>query len=1138
MIRGILKSRKKSLLLALILSAFFGVITSQASFAQEGRYASYSDAAAKITYDYVYHIARGADSDYSGPSGQAPNFYGGDIAHASSATCGMSFLMKPGYKIRPYDSNDPSITAENIMVVKSDNLEDVVDFGIGGSPISSNEYYVRATWAIISYPDMSADLVMFGNTEGRAQGPDECGTNGNEACGLDYEWAYSCKNLFSDDITVSEYSDTWTDFVSESMSDLSAVGHWQPASPYGGGCTSSHFNGSFESHATCTMINPYVHDSLTEEQKQAAAAAITYDQQTQEEQCGGVVGFFTCPLAESTSNFLKTVYDVFSSFFLNIDPAVFSGNRAGTPGYAIHKAWSSFRDIANAMLIAALLIVILSQISGFGITNYGIKKSLPKIVIAALMVNLSYIICQGAIDLSNIFGHRIGDIFEGMLEASGGPIHSDAFQGSTIATLIFVLIGVVVAIIHFGARIWVALIALLLICAVAMFIMLAVSVIRQALCILAVVVSPVALCCYMIPGTKGVFNKWFGIFKGVLIAYPMTSLVVYGSSYASSILLKAWGFTSQVGANNFFETFLKSIAGLLVVTVPYFFIPRIIMKSLTALEGITSRIGNALIRNTSGAVRGSAFAQRQNDTQEFRRNVRRAGLHYNRRTGTVENRRRPGNNAVTRAFARARDAYYNHPSRAMYARNANAMAAQRRRGRSYLTGDNQLDQILQDRSGDSADLLREKAALRRRLAFNRRMGLSTAGITRRVNRMFGAGGEFESFTPQAFRNTAGDFTGVRSDFETTQENINNSTQNQRTREYIKQIEAQSGLTEESMSDSIIDAANSGNTELTSAYITVLLGNGEAGRDALLQCLRTNGLSGAALEIIADSVSVAEMNDIKKKDRYLFNRLQAIKRNRAIGAGNMNNDANFRMDCQDIRGMSAKQFSEMDISAQNRLIDEITDPNIYGAGTGYNPEDGIVAAAANLAEEILSDPNLRGTISADRLSNLENIVRIREDAVNQSVRTNRVADMAAINGMSATNAAGQKLVDTTGMDFVNGITGSHSSLRTQFIEAAKNGDTIRMESIQIAIESKYRENLRNAGVTLSEDAEAMMLATLQEVYTRLNSAVDNLKIENPNHPNSVFNGANDDERRLNRDARDGFVDLLNGRMDRRRKNMRR
>jgi hypothetical protein len=96
----------------------------------------------------------------------------------------------------------------------------------------------------------------------------------------------------------------------------------------------------------------------------------------------------------------------------------------------------------------------------------------------------------------------------------------------------------------------------------------------------------------------------------------------------------------------------------------------------------------------------------------------------------------------------------------------------------------------------------------------------------------------------------------------------------------------------------------------------------------------------------------------------------------------------------------------------------------------------------------------------------------------------------------------------------------------------------MESIQIAIESKYRENLRNAGVTLSEDAETMMLATLQEVYTRLNGAVDNLKIEDPNHPNRVFNGANDDERRLNRDARDGFVDLLNGRMDRRRRNMRR
>ena len=1134
MTRVILKRRGLSIALGFLFALVFGCIFSQPSFAQEGKYASYQAAAENITYEYIAPIVLGVSEGYSGAPGNAPNFYGGDIWHASSVTCGMTFLMKPGYKISAGNNG------WDVYVYDEDG--DEVAFEISdGAYVTSGDFmgtYIRATWAIISYPDGSADLVAFGNTYGRGVGPDECeADDGNiSACGNGHEWAWTCENLFSDEMDINENGDVnnmYTRFAQGSTSNLSVVGTWQTVGGmYSYGCPSDHFYRSFESHRGCTKTNPNIHDSLTEDQKQAAAAAVTYSQQSQDEQCGGVVGFFTCPLSESISSFLKAAYAVFSGFFLNVDPAVFSGYQVGTPGYAIHKIWSSFRNIANVLLVVALLIVILSQISGFGINNYGIKKSLPKIIIAALLVNLSYIICQGAIDLSNIFGHRIGDIFEGMLEASGGPISSNSFTGSTIATLIFVLIGVIVAIIHYGSKIWVALIILLLVCAVALLIMLAVSVIRQALCILLVVVSPIALVCYMLPGTKSVYSKWFNMFKGVLVAYPMTSLVVYGSSYAASILLKAWGFSADtnIGIENMFMTFLRSIAGLLIVVGPYFFIPSIIMKSLGALNGVASRIGSAMLRNATGAVKDSAFAQRQNDSQEFRKNLRRAGLHYNKDTGNIENRRTPGRgrNRFTKALNRAIDRHYDHPTRAMYSRNAYSMAAQRRRGKSYYTGGNELDEILKDDSGDSNELKQRKAELRKKLAARRRSGRSTAGITKQVNRMFGAGGEFAAFAPQKFKDNAGNFTGVKDDAEITAKNIEKSVSNQRVRDYIKQIESEPGLTEQNMSDNIIEAATSGNKELTSAYITELLESGEMGREALLECIRTNGLPAAALDIIAGSVSTSDMNDIKKKNRYLYNRLKAIKDHGAAAAGSMNVDNNFKMTCCDVRGLSAKQFANMDVSAQNRLIDEITDPNIYGNDTGYKPEDGIVAAAVNLAEEILSDPSLRATISPERLSNLENIVRIRDDAVKASVQANRTADLAAINSTTG-NTGGQKWVDSVGADFVQGI--NNSQLRNAYITAAKNGDSVRMESIQLAIEAKYRDNLRNNGVNLTEDANAMMNAVLQEVYTQLNQSVENLG-------RNAFNGADDETKRLHSEARDGFVDLLSGRMDRRRKNSRR
>lgn len=1116
--------RKRIALFAsfLLSSAIVGIF-SQSAFAQEGKYASFDDAALDITYSHVYPISMGQNSEFGGAAANAPNFYGGDLGHATSATCGMTFLMKPGYKVIPSDDSS-SISYDNCSIVDAAHGQHVDDCR------NSVDEFIRATWVIITYKDGSADLVMFGNTHGRSFGPTgaECTDLSSNSVNCGYKgWAFSCDDVFSDEITIADYTDStnvsWT-FPVGSTTNFESIRNWRPSNPSGYDCPTSHFDGSFESHYRCTLVHDGYADTLTDEQKKAAAAAITYNQQTQEDQCGGIIGFFTCPLAESMSNFLKTVYDVFSGFFLNIGPEVFNGNKQGTSGYAIHKAWNSFRNIANIMIVAALLIVILSQISGIGISNYGIKKSLPKIVIAALLVNLSYIICQGAIDISNIFGHRIGDIFEQMLANSGGPISSSTYTGSNIATLIFILIGVIVAIIKFGSKIWVALILLLLVAAVAMFIMLAVSVIRQALCILLVVVSPVALCCYMIPGTKSIFNRWFGMFKGVLVAYPMTTLVVYGSSYASSVLLKAWGFSSSgisaFHGSNFLATFFHSIAGLLIVVVPYFFIPKIIMKSLGALNGMMTGIGNAMIKNTKGAVRGSAFAQRQNDKQEFRKNLRGAGLHYNKKTGAVENRRKTGGKGVVGAFRRARNAFYSMPSRQMYARNANSMAAQRRRGRSYYSGGNELDEILRDYNGDSAELKQKKAELRKKLEFYRRTGRSTEGIKRQVNKMFGQGGKFEAFAPSKFRDASGVFTGVRGDFETTADNISKSADSQRTRDYIKQIEATSGLTEDNLSDGAINAATAGNKELTSAYVTVLLGSGEAGREALLECIKTNGLSDEVLATIAKSVSTAEMNDIKKKDPYLYKRLKALQDGNGISAGSMNIDNNFKMECKDIRGMSAKQFSEMDASAQNRLIDEITDPNIYGSGTGYNPEDGIVAAAVNLAEEILSDNNLRASISPEKLSNLENIVRIRDDAVQKSVQSNRSADLSAISGVSS-----------VGTDFVTGI--MSSSLANEYLEAAKNGDSIRMESIQQNIESKYRENLRNAGINLTEDANTMILTVMQDVYTQLNGAVDskNLTVNN-------FNGADDAAKKRHADARDGFVDLLSGRMDRRRRSFKR
>ena len=76
------------------------------------------------------------------------------------------------------------------------------------------------------------------------------------------------------------------------------------------------------------------------------------------------------------------------------------------------------RDFANIIFIIGFLIIVFSQLTSFGVSNYGIKRLLPKIIIAAILVNVSFYICAIAVDLSNILGNSL----RGILMPEGGVV--------------------------------------------------------------------------------------------------------------------------------------------------------------------------------------------------------------------------------------------------------------------------------------------------------------------------------------------------------------------------------------------------------------------------------------------------------------------------------------------------------------------------------------------------------------------------------------------------------------------------------------------------------------------------------------------------------------------------------------------
>ena len=317
----------------------------------------------------------------------------------------------------------------------------------------------------------------------------------------------------------------------------------------------------------------------------------------------GALGWVVCPIIDGLGHFVESFYTGFIEPNLLIEPELISPNSSISSG-ATYKIWSKIRTIANISFFLVLLVVVFSQVTGVGINNYGIKKILPKLIIGVLLVNLSYIICQIAVDLSNIIGSSIGRIFESVMtgalsgdpvpELTGGKVAAQVGVALVVGVLAALAGTAFVAVSGGGWAIVMMLLSGLVSVALAFLTLWAMLCIRKALVIILVITSPLAFVCYMLPNLKKTYDFWFKLFKGLLIAYPICSLLVYGGSMVGTILIHASSGAdagSKVGI---------CIAAAITSVVPIFFVPKIVTSSLGALSGIVAKAAGGFRKSIGG----------------------------------------------------------------------------------------------------------------------------------------------------------------------------------------------------------------------------------------------------------------------------------------------------------------------------------------------------------------------------------------------------------------------------------------------------------------------------------------------------------------------------------------------------------
>ena len=304
----------------------------------------------------------------------------------------------------------------------------------------------------------------------------------------------------------------------------------------------------------------------------------------------GLLGYFICPAINVAISFADGAWSIFEFLLIN-NPLDRSG--------AYYDSWTKVRDLANAILVVIFLGIVISQVSNIGISNYGIKKMLPRLVIVAVAINISYYLMQVIIDIANITGKSIDSIFSGFesysgLKAANGwsvlfdsILLSATVAGSVGATLAAgAVLGWPAIILFLGAMIIPAIIGI-----IAGLLSLQV---RSMLIPILAIFSPVALVAWVLPNTQKLFDKWKSMFTGLVFLYPLASIYYGGLKFAASITLTS-GESGSIQR-------LMALAALFIGT---FMVAVIAIKSNSIMGKIVGGIGG--FANKLGVSRLGGF---------------------------------------------------------------------------------------------------------------------------------------------------------------------------------------------------------------------------------------------------------------------------------------------------------------------------------------------------------------------------------------------------------------------------------------------------------------------------------------------------------------------------------------------------
>ena len=286
-------------------------------------------------------------------------------------------------------------------------------------------------------------------------------------------------------------------------------------------------------------------------------------------QAGGALDWVYCAIYNSLTSITNTIFNDFLVPELKTSPICISptgsGCQSNDPTY---KIWSSFRVYGDIILVVCLLVAVISEAMGGGLMDaYSVRKILPRILAAAILINLSIYIIAAAVDVTNIIGGSLGTVITAPIGNAGAfTIKPNGAVG--LGSLLGVGLLGMLSISHIGGLFSSSggsmLIDVVLVPALLIFASILITIIIRKVAIIAlIIIAPLAFAFYCLPSTEKYFKKWWSLMLEMLMMYPIIVLVFAVSSVFSVLL----------GTNPAIPSFINSILALVATVIPLILIP-------------------------------------------------------------------------------------------------------------------------------------------------------------------------------------------------------------------------------------------------------------------------------------------------------------------------------------------------------------------------------------------------------------------------------------------------------------------------------------------------------------------------------------------------------------------------------------